>query len=73
MKKLVILMAVLCLVGPTGKALAVITNVPANFYTDIGFAFTDERAFADIASEYPINDGSFVGFDDAYIPPLILG
>ena len=68
MKKLVIILAVLCLVGPTGEALAVITNVPANFYTDIGFAFSDERAFADTAQEYPMGDQYFIGYDDLFAP-----
>ncbi|MFC1782716.1 hypothetical protein ACFL02_03905 [Planctomycetota bacterium] len=68
MKKSVIILAILCLVGPTGEARAVITNVPANFYADIGFAFTDERAFADTVQEYPMGDQYFKGFDDS-IPP----
>lgn len=68
MKKLVIILAVLCLVGPAGKGWAVITNVPANFYADIGFAFTDERALADTAQEYPIDDAFFEGWDDLLTP-----
>ena len=68
MKKLVILTAILCLVGPAGKGWAVITNVPANFYADIGFAFTDERALVDTVQEYPINDAFFAGWDDLFTP-----
>ena len=64
MKKLVILLAVLCLVVPAGKARAVITNVPANFYADIGFEFSDERAFPDTVLEVPMGDAHFIGFDD---------
>ncbi|MFC1782965.1 hypothetical protein ACFL02_05205 [Planctomycetota bacterium] len=68
MKKSVIILAVFCLVGPAGKALAVITNVPANFYADIGFEFTDPRAFADTAQEVPGGDSLFIGFDDLATP-----
>ncbi|MFC1782964.1 hypothetical protein ACFL02_05200 [Planctomycetota bacterium] len=71
MKKSVIILAVFCLVGPTGKALAVITNVPANFYADIGFEFSDERAFADTAQLYAADDWLFEGIDDfGYYDPF---
>ncbi|MFC1782320.1 hypothetical protein ACFL02_01890 [Planctomycetota bacterium] len=65
MEKLVI---IFCLAVPTGKALAVITNVPANFYTDIGFEFSDPRAFPDTVQEVPMGDAFFRGFDDLAVP-----
>ena len=68
MKVFAILLAVFCVVGLVGNAQAYITNVPVNFYTDVGISFYDERAFADSMMEVPFGDASFVGFDDMATP-----
>ncbi len=68
MKVFAILLAVFCVVGLAGNAQAYITNVPLNFYTDVGISFYDQRAFADHAEAIPVGDISFVGFDDLATP-----
>ena len=68
MKVFAILLAVFCVVGLVGNAQAYITNVPVNFYTDVGISFYDQRAFADAVQKVPMGDDFFVGFDDMATP-----
>ena len=68
MKVFAILLAVFCVVGLVGNAQAYITNVPVNFYTNVGISFYDQRAFADAMQEVPMGDAFFEGFDDLATP-----
>ncbi|MFC1782216.1 hypothetical protein ACFL02_01355 [Planctomycetota bacterium] len=68
MKVLTILLAVFCVVGLVGNAQAYITNVPVNFYTDVGISFPHQFVFADSIHEIPMGDAFFEGFDDLATP-----
>jgi hypothetical protein len=68
MKVVALIFTVVCVVGMAGNAQAVITNMPANFYSDIGFAFDGPRAFADTVTLVPEGDAFFVGFNDMKTP-----
>ncbi len=62
------MVVVFCMAGLAGNAQAYITNVPVNFYTDVGISFYDQRAFADSAQAVPVGDTFFFGFDDLATP-----
>jgi hypothetical protein len=68
MKVFAILLAVFCVVGLVGNAQAYITNVPVNFYNDVGISFYSQLVFADDVQEVPMGDAFFRGFDDLATP-----
>ncbi|MFC1783041.1 hypothetical protein ACFL02_05595 [Planctomycetota bacterium] len=66
-KVLTTMVVVFCMVGLAGNAQAYITNVPANFYTDVGISFPHQFVFTDSVTFVP-SGSSFLGYDDLATP-----
>lgn len=58
---------VFCMVSLAGNAQAYITNVPVDFYTNVGISFSSQFAFADSVTFVP-SGSSFIGYDDMATP-----